>query len=244
MYLEWTDQDVIAAKGKSCWLCDLRSDGRRNPAATLAVVVGFYSDCGGAVHIEPVCADCAQADNVVPCRVSPRHYNMTTETSFQFEIGGGNEHIANVLSGVLGGTFGSLDAGVEAWRALLDAMPTKVGDDDADTEELLEEIERMLAAATALTVVAVPEEGYFNHPIRAVTWLDDPVTVGFETPGGVDVRCSRTSDGVSLAVDFGRDSKSAATRIVARLWLATGSQQAAQLLAECSVELAAAGAAV
>ena len=160
--------------------------------------------------------------------------------SMQIEISGDNDRLAHVLSFALGDTFGSLRAGVEAWRDLLDAMPTEVGGDDADTEELLEEIERMLAAATALTVAAVPKEGYSNHPIRAVTWLDDSVTVGFETPGGVDLRCSRTSDGVSLAVDFGRDSKDAATQLAFRLWRATGSQQAAQLLSECSAELAAA----
>lgn len=228
MELEWTDQDVIAAKGKSCWLCDLRSDGRRKPAATLAVVVGFYSDCGGAVHIEPVCADCAQADNVVPCQVSPRHYNMTTETSFQFEIGGGNEHIANVLSDVLGGMFGSLDAGVEAWRTVVDSM-----DDDG----------QMLAAAIALTVSATPEEGDI-HPQRAGAWLDDHGLLTLCTAGGVHVRMVRFATGISISVDFRRDSKSAATQIAARLWLATHSQQAAELLAQCSADLLAAGAAL
>ena len=148
--------------------------------------------------------------------------------SMQIEIDGDADHLANVLSDAIGGTFGSLDAGQAAWRAVVNAMH-----DDG----------QMLAAAIALTVAATPEEGD-SHPCRAGAWLDDHGVLTLCTAGGVHLRIVRSATGISMSVDFRRDSHVAVTEVSARLWLATGSQQAAELLAECSVELAAAGAAV
>lgn len=71
--LEWTDAEARAAVGEPCELCWLgRRHGAVNPAVALAVVVGYCSDGGGRVHLEPVCAKHAKQRNVILCQGSKR----------------------------------------------------------------------------------------------------------------------------------------------------------------------------
>jgi hypothetical protein len=66
--LTWTDDEASAAIGRPCALHELRSDGRRARAVVLAVVAGFGADGSGSASLDPVCAECARLDNVIPCR--------------------------------------------------------------------------------------------------------------------------------------------------------------------------------
>lgn len=68
--LTWTNRACCDCENLTCGLCAMRTDGVRNRAVTLGIVVGFCSDGSGSAELVPVCAQCARQDNVVACRAT------------------------------------------------------------------------------------------------------------------------------------------------------------------------------
>lgn len=119
--------------------------------------------------------------------------------------------------------FGSLAAPREAWARLVHALQDGQNGD-------------VLAAADGIAMAAVPEEA-FPHPQRADVGVNAAGAAVFQTPGGVLVSIWAIESGdLGLLVDFGRESRFAATMLLAGI--ASREPSAYQPLALAAAELA------